>query len=124
MAVTALKDLSFAAETYDAVNLRPWRRRRPMTMPALRRGEPDRRIRRPRRARRAQPGRQARGMQDVQGLPGSPEGGNGVDYDGESGPVRFDANGDITTANYMVFTYGADNRAILTGSEAAGRAAG
>ena len=52
------------------------------------------------------------------------QGGNRVDYDGESGPVRFDANGDVTAANYMVFTYGADNNAKLTGSETAGRAAG
>jgi branched-chain amino acid transport system substrate-binding protein len=47
-----------------------------------------------------------------------------VNYDGESGPVAFDANGDVTTANFMVFTYGTDNRAALSGSEAAGRAAG
>ena len=47
-----------------------------------------------------------------------------MDYDGESGPVRFDANGDVTVAKYMVFTYGADNRAKLTGSETASRAAG
>ncbi|QOD05365.1 ABC transporter substrate-binding protein [Pseudarthrobacter sp. BIM B-2242] len=44
-----------------------------------------------------------------------------VNYDGESGPVAFDSQGDITTANFMVFTYGADNRAVLTGREAAGR---
>ena len=47
-----------------------------------------------------------------------------INYDGESGPVAFDSHGDITAANYMVFTYGADNRAVLTGREAAGRAAG
>ncbi|MFE5838187.1 ABC transporter substrate-binding protein [Arthrobacter sp. NPDC056493] len=50
--------------------------------------------------------------------------GKAIDYDGESGPVRFDANGDVTVAKYMVFTYGADNKAKLTGSEAAGRSAG
>ncbi|MDQ0863535.1 hypothetical protein [Arthrobacter globiformis] len=50
--------------------------------------------------------------------------GKAIDYDGESGPVRFDANGDVTAAKFMVFTYGADNRAKLTGSEAAGRSAG
>jgi branched-chain amino acid transport system substrate-binding protein len=47
-----------------------------------------------------------------------------INYDGESGPIAFDSHGDITTANFMVFTYGADNRAVLTGREAAGRAAG
>lgn len=50
--------------------------------------------------------------------------GKAIDYDGESGPVRFDANGDVTAAKYMVFTYGADNKAKLTGSEAAGRSSG
>jgi neutral amino acid transport system substrate-binding protein len=50
--------------------------------------------------------------------------GKAIDYDGESGPVRFDANGDVTAAKFMVFTYGADNKAKLTGSEAAGRPAG
>lgn len=48
--------------------------------------------------------------------------GTPVDYDGESGPVRFDENGDVTAARYMVFTYGADNMAKLTGSETASRA--
>ncbi|MDQ4045956.1 MAG: amino acid ABC transporter substrate-binding protein, partial [Actinomycetota bacterium] len=48
--------------------------------------------------------------------------GKPIDYDGQSGPVRFDDNGDVTAARYMVFTYGADNRAKLTGSETAGRA--
>jgi len=50
--------------------------------------------------------------------------GKAIDYDGESGPVRFDGNGDVTQAKYMVFTYGADNKAKLSGSEAAGRTAG
>jgi neutral amino acid transport system substrate-binding protein len=50
--------------------------------------------------------------------------GKAIDYDGESGPVRFDANGDVTAAKFMVFTYGADNKAKLTGSEAAARSAG
>jgi neutral amino acid transport system substrate-binding protein len=50
--------------------------------------------------------------------------GTAVDYDGESGPVRFDADGDVTVASYMVFTYGADNKAKLTGSERASRSAG
>ncbi|WP_311380785.1 ABC transporter substrate-binding protein [Arthrobacter sp. ISL-28] len=49
--------------------------------------------------------------------------GTAIDYDGESGPVRFNADGDVTVANYMVFTYGADNKAKLTGSETASRAA-
>lgn len=39
------------------------------------------------------------------------------DYQGQSGPITFDANGDISSANYMVFMYGADNRAKLVGSQ-------
>ncbi|HEV7167287.1 MAG TPA: ABC transporter substrate-binding protein [Micrococcaceae bacterium] len=42
-----------------------------------------------------------------------------IDYDGLSGPVNFDANGDITTGNYVVFTYGPDNKAAMTGTEKA-----
>ena len=50
--------------------------------------------------------------------------GSGIDYDGESGPVAFDSNGDITSATFTVFTYGADNNPTVTGRETAGRAAG
>ncbi|WP_245953591.1 ABC transporter substrate-binding protein [Arthrobacter silvisoli] len=46
------------------------------------------------------------------------------DYDGESGVIAFDANGDITSANYMVFSYGPDNTAKMVGKETATRAAG
>lgn len=48
--------------------------------------------------------------------------GKPADYDGESGRIGFDANGDVTSANYMVFTYAADNRAKMSGSETAARA--
>lgn len=41
------------------------------------------------------------------------------DYDGASGPINFDSNGDVTAAAYMVYTYGADNKAAMTGSETA-----
>lgn len=33
-----------------------------------------------------------------------------VDYDGMSGPIAFDEHGDVTTARYMVFTFGSDNQ--------------
>ncbi|MCY1376690.1 hypothetical protein D9M69_642010 [compost metagenome] len=48
--------------------------------------------------------------------------GRPVDYDGESGPIGFDSNGDVTTASYMVYTYAADNTARMSGSETAARA--
>lgn len=44
-------------------------------------------------------------------------------YEGQSGPVNFDSNGDVTAAAYMVYTYGPDNNAKMTGSEMA-RSAG
>ncbi|MEZ2389482.1 ABC transporter substrate-binding protein [bacterium RCC_150] len=43
------------------------------------------------------------------------------DYDGESGTIGFDANGDVTSSNYVVYTYGADNTARLSGKETASR---
>ncbi|WP_258804939.1 ABC transporter substrate-binding protein [Pseudarthrobacter sp. NS4] len=49
--------------------------------------------------------------------------GTDINYDGESGPIAFDTNGDITTANFTVFTYAADNIPAATGRETAGRAA-
>lgn len=123
----ALKDLSFAAETYDAVNL---------AVLAAVKADDD--------AGRsiaanliAVSGGAAAGQSA--GQPSAPatkpclsfaeclavlKTGADINYDGESGPVAFDSNGDITTANFMVFTYGSDNRAVLSGREAAGRAAG
>lgn len=117
----ALKDVSFAAEAYDAV-----------TVAAL-------------AAARAQDdaGRSiAANLIAVSG--GSAEGPAGegqggpcpsykdclerlkseadANYDGESGPIAFDANGDITTATFSIFTYGADNDPALSGLETAGRA--
>jgi branched-chain amino acid transport system substrate-binding protein len=47
-----------------------------------------------------------------------------INYDGESGPIAFDANGDITTATFTVYTYAADNNPVPSGRETAGRAAG
>lgn len=45
------------------------------------------------------------------------------DYDGESGAIAFDANGDVTSADYMVFSYGADNTATVAGKETVSRTA-
>ncbi len=123
----ALKDLSFAAETYDAVNLA-----------ALAAAKADDDAGRSIAANLiAVSGGVANG--EATGQRPAPavkaclsfadclsvlKTGSGINYDGESGPVAFDSNGDITTANFMVFTYGTDNRAVLSGREAAGRAAG
>jgi neutral amino acid transport system substrate-binding protein len=117
-----LKDLTFAAETFDAVNLAVLAAGKAdddsgQTIAAnliavsggFVGGAPD------------QPGKPCTSFKDCQELLKS---GSPVNYDGESGPIAFDANGDITTANFMVFTYGPDNKARVSGREAAGRAAG
>ena len=46
------------------------------------------------------------------------------DYDGQSGRINFDSRGDITQANYMVYTYGEDNLATMSGTEAASSSGG
>ncbi|MEV7455164.1 ABC transporter substrate-binding protein [Pseudarthrobacter oxydans] len=118
----ALKDVSFAAETYDAVTLAAL---------AAAKAEDD-------------SGRSiAASLVSVSGgtaggtgpagtapcasykecLAGKASGAD-INYDGESGPLAFDANGDITSAAYTVFTYGADNNPAATGVETAGRTAG
>jgi branched-chain amino acid transport system substrate-binding protein len=118
----ALKDLSFAAEAYDAVNLA-----------ALAAAAADDDGGRSIAANLIGVSGGAAGGQGT-GQPGKPcqsyadclavlKSGAKVNYDGESGPVAFDSQGDITAANFMVFTYGADNRAVLSGREAAGRGA-
>lgn len=118
-----LKDLSFAAEAYDAVNLA-----------ALAAAAADDDAGRSIAANLIAVSGGTSGGQDT-GQPGKAclsyadclavmKTGAKINYDGESGPVAFDSHGDITTANFMVFTYGADNRAVRTGREAAGRAAG
>lgn len=118
-----LKDLSFAAEAYDAVNLA-----------ALAAAAADDDAGRSIAANLIAVSGGTAGGQDT-GQPGKAclsyadclavmKTGGKINYDGESGPVAFDSHGDITTANFMVFTYGADNRAVRTGREAAGRAAG
>ena len=118
----ALKDVSFAAETYDAVTLAAL---------AAAKAEDD-------------AGRSiAAGLIAVSGGTAGDAGAAGtapctsykdclagkaagadINYDGESGPIAFDANGDITSATFTVFTYGADNVPAATGVETAGRAAG
>lgn len=118
-----LKDLTFAAETFDAVNLAVLAagkadddagRTIAANLIAVSGGSVD-------GAAPGQPGKPCRSFKDCQELLKS---GSTINYDGESGPIAFDANGDITTANFMVFTYGPDNKARVSGREAAGRAAG
>ena len=118
----ALKDVSFAAETYDAVTLAAL---------AAARAEDD-------AGRSIAAGLIAvsGGTADGSGAAGTAPctsykdclggkaSGADINYDGELGPIAFDANGDITSATFTVFTYGADNIPAATGIETAGRTAG
>jgi neutral amino acid transport system substrate-binding protein len=118
-----LKDLSFAAETYDAV-----------TLAVLAAAAADDDAGRSIAAHLiavsggTAPGTEAKqpalACTSYKDCVSSLRTGGGANYDGQSGPIGFDASGDITAANFMVFTYGPDNRAKLSGSESAGRAAG
>lgn len=129
----SLKDVSYAAETYDAVTL--------AALAAARaQGDAGRSI-----AANLVPvsGGAASGRTTSQGMPsaGTPAPGAtappapcltykeclgglaanpDINYDGESGPVAFDSNGDITTAVFSVFTYGPENNPTPTGRETAG----
>lgn len=118
-----LKDVSFAAETYDAV-----------TLAALAAAKAEDDAGRSIAANLiAVSGGAADGAGRAGTAPGAPcssykdciagkASGADINYDGESGPVAFDANGDITSATFTVFTYGADNNPTATGRETAGRA--
>ncbi|KUM37751.1 ABC transporter substrate-binding protein [Arthrobacter sp. EPSL27] len=114
-----LKDMTFAAETYDAVNLAAVTAAAAQddagtsiagsliavsggTVPAS--GDPA-------------PSGEAVVCKNYQECLDAVRAGNRPDYDGESGPIRFDANGDVTAANYVLYTFGPDNTAVRTGSE-------
>jgi branched-chain amino acid transport system substrate-binding protein len=118
-----LKDLSFGAEAYDAVNLAALAaatagddagRSIAANLITASGGTPD-------GQETAPAGKTCRTYADCLAVLKT---GAKINYDGESGHIAFDSHGDITAANFMVFTYGVDNRAVLTGREAAGRTAG
>ena len=98
---TDLEDYSYAAETYDAVVL--------LALASLAAGSTD-------------AAAIAEKLQEVSGGSGDGDkcdtfadcaeiinGGGTADYDGYSGPVTFDENGDPTEATIGIFQYGADN---------------
>lgn len=112
-----LKDVSFAAEAYDAVTVAALAAARAQddagrsiaaNLIAVSGGSAGER-----------PGEACPSYRDcLAQLKSGPD----ANYDGESGPIAFDANGDITTATFSVFTYGADNNPAVSGNETAGRA--
>ncbi|MFP5311686.1 MAG: ABC transporter substrate-binding protein [Actinomycetes bacterium] len=116
----ALKDLSYAAETYDAVTLAALAAARAQddagrsiaaNLIAVSGGSAD--------AAAGTPAAPCLGYGAcLGGLAAGPD----INYDGESGPVAFDSHGDITSAVFSVFTYGADNIPSPSGRETAGGA--
>ncbi|UTT70342.1 ABC transporter substrate-binding protein [Arthrobacter sp. DNA4] len=114
----ALKDLSYAAETYDAVTLAALAAVRAQddagrsiaaNLIAVSGGAAD-----PGAGVPTAPCLSYKECLD--GLAAGPD----INYDGESGPVAFDAKGDITTALFSVYTFGPDNNPALSGRETAG----
>nr|WP_261375389.1 ABC transporter substrate-binding protein [Arthrobacter sp. KBS0702] len=118
-----LKDMAFAAETYDAVNL---------AAIAAAAAEDDAGTSIASRLIAVSGGTagaagtasgEAEACGSYQDCVAALRAGKRPDYNGQSGPINFDANGDVTAAAYMVYSYGSDNNAKMTGSETA-RSAG
>ena len=116
-----LRDMTFAAETYDAVNL---------AVIAAAAAEDDAGTSIAARliavsGGKAQPagGAEASGEAAVcrsyKECLDALRAGKRPDYDGESGRINFDSNGDVTSAQYVVYSFGADNKATMSGSETA-----
>jgi neutral amino acid transport system substrate-binding protein len=116
-----LKDMAFAAETYDAVNLAAIAAAAAeddagtsiaSKLIAVSGGTAQ-------AAGGAQPSGEAVACKSYKECLDALRSGKRPDYDGESGLINFDSNGDVTSANYVVYSYGADNKATMTGSETA-----
>ncbi|MDQ0754115.1 ABC transporter substrate-binding protein [Arthrobacter sp. B3I4] len=119
----ALKDMAFAAETYDAVNLAGI---------AAAAAQDDAGASIASRLIAVSGGTggptdgaagEAAACKSYQECVAALTAGKRADYEGQSGPINFDSNGDVTAAAYMVYSYGPDNTAKMTGSEMA-RSAG
>jgi neutral amino acid transport system substrate-binding protein len=119
-----LADMTFAAETYDAVNL---------AAVAAAEAEDDAGTSIAARLVAVSGGKAAEGApaagdavacHSYKDCVEAIRAGKRPDYDGESGRITFDAHGDVTAASYTVYTYGADNKATMSGSETAGSSGG
>ncbi len=119
----ALKDMAFAAETYDAVNLAAL---------AAAAAEDDAgasiaskliAVSGGTAGAAGESAGEAAACGSYRDCVAALRAGKRPDFDGQSGPINFDSNGDVTSAAYMVYSYGADNNATMTGSETA-RSAG
>ncbi|WP_354172458.1 ABC transporter substrate-binding protein [Arthrobacter sp. UYEF36] len=116
-----LSDMTFAAETYDAVNLAAIAAAVEQddagaSIAAGLIGVSGGRVQAP---GGAGPSGEATVCKSYQECLDVLRDGKKPDYDGESGRIGFDANGDVSSANYVLYTYGADNTATMSGSETA-----
>ncbi len=116
-----LKDMTFAAETYDAVNLAAIAAAAAQddagtsiaaSLIAVSGGTAQ-------TPGNGGPSGEAAVCKSYQECLDAIRAGKRPDYDGESGPIGFDSNGDVSSANYVVYTYGPDNTATMSGNETA-----
>ncbi|WP_309106592.1 ABC transporter substrate-binding protein [Arthrobacter sp.] len=119
-----LKDMTFAAETYDAANLAAIAAAAAQDDAGASIASHLLAVSGGRTASEADRAADAQVCKTYQECAEAIRLGKTVDYDGESGAIAFDSSGDITSANYMVFTYGADNTAKMSGTESAAKDAG
>lgn len=94
-----LEDFSYGPESYDAVVL--------AALAAVQGGSPDSDTIRDNMQSVSEGGTKCESIEDCLALL---EDGEDIDYDGVSGPITFDENGDPTEAYIGIFQYGADNQ--------------
>ena len=94
-----LEDYNYAAEAYDAVVL--------AALAAVQGGSPDSDTIKENLQSVSRDGTKCTELAECLELL---EAGEDIDYDGVSGPIEFDENGDPTTAVIGIYQYGADNR--------------
>jgi branched-chain amino acid transport system substrate-binding protein len=95
----ALKDFSYANESYDAVIL--------MALAAVAGGSTEGSVIRDNLEAVSKDGEKCYTFQECADLLAA---GEDIDFDGRSGPITFDKNGDPTEANVGIYQYGKDNK--------------
>ena len=95
----ALKDFSYANESYDAVIL--------MALAAVAGGSTEGSVIRDNLEAVSKDGEKCDNFQACADLLAA---GKDIDFDGRSGPITFDKNGDPTEANVGIYQYGKDNK--------------
>ncbi|SDH32861.1 ABC transporter substrate-binding protein [Agrococcus jejuensis] len=103
---SSLTDFSYAPESYDAVIL--------AALAAAQGGSPDAETIRDNLQSVSEGGTKCTDVAECLALIAD---GEDIDYDGVSGPIEFDENGDPTEAYIGIYQYGADNRYTLLNTE-------